>query len=211
MWSPRNILAAAVLFTAAPAMAGSDSLFTVGLGTTMGVNRSTPLGGIPETTFTSELSLKFKMLYFLGLEFAYAPTDSSESASTLIFDANFRLSALIYLVPTTPVSFYLKGGLGAGNMVDLFAIDKPTTNYHAGAGFDINIGDNFVLGAEYLLLIPGMAGVRETLSSYANEEIKRYQSREDNAVASSRGETPSVSDFISPQNFRVTVSARWYF
>ena len=202
------------LLTTGAASADNDSLFTLGLGTAVGVNRSTPLGGTAETTFTTELSLKIKALYVFGFEFSYAPTDKVDEASPLVFDSTYRLSGLLYLVPTSPVSFYLKGGLGGGTLEDVFAIDKATTNYHAGAGFDIEAGDNLVIGLEYLLLIPGVAGVRDTLSTYANEEIKRYQSRDENKaepVSTASAGTPAISDFISPENFRVTVSARWYF
>lgn len=192
------------------ARANSDSLFTVGLGTAMGVNRSTPLGGLPETTFTTELSLKVKALHVFGFEFSYAPTDPAESASPVVFDGQFRLSALLYLVPTYPVTFYVKGGIGAGAIKDLFSIDGDTNSYHAGAGLDVHIGDNLVIGAEYLLLIPGIAGVKHTLSNFANDEIKRYQSRDLNVPFDS-GAPPELTDFISADNFRVTLSARWYF
>ncbi len=206
------LMLAMLLFSlqAAPCRADSDSLFTVGLGTAMGVNRSTPLGGTPEATFTTELSVKLKALHVFGVEFSYAPTDPAESQSAIVFDGPFRLSGLLYLVPTYPVTFYVKGGIGAGDIEDLVKIDGASNSYHGGAGLDVHIGENLVIGAEYLLLIPGVAGVKSTLSMFANDEIKRYQARDPNQPFDS-GAPPEVADFISADNFRVTLSARWYF
>lgn len=201
---------AAGLAITGTAHANSDSLFTVGVGTALGVNQSSSLGGSVETTFTSEISLKFKALHVLGVEFAYAPTDSDDEGQPLVFDGAFRASGLLYLVPTYPVTFYLKGGLSSGKITELFDIDAPSVSYHTGAGLDVHIGDNLVMGLEYLLLIPGLNGVKQTFTSYANEEIKRFQRRgvgEEVAAAP----TPEISDYISANNFRITVSARWYF
>ncbi len=202
-------LAAGVLLSST-AQANSDSLFTVGVGTALGVNRSSSLGGDAETSFTSEVSIKFKALHVLGAEFAYAPTASDDEGQPLVFDGAFRASGLLYLVPTYPVTFYLKGGLSSGKITELFDVDAPSVSYHTGAGLDVHIGDNLVMGLEYLLLIPGLNGVKQTFTTYANEEIKRFQRRgvgEEVAAAA----TPEVSDYISADNFRITVSARWYF
>jgi hypothetical protein len=201
----------ATTFVATPASADGDSLFTVGIGTAVGVNRSTPLFGLPEATFTTELSVKFKLLHVFGFEFSYAPTDSVAEGSQLVFDATFRMSGLLYIVPTYPVSFYLKGGIGAGEFTDLFAYDSPTTSYHGGAGFDIHVHENVVIGAEFLLLAPGIASVRDTIASYANEELARYQARIRNEPVADSGPELAVKDFISVDNFRASVSARYYF
>lgn len=201
------------LFTASNAAAKSDSLITLGVGTTVGVNNITPLHADTTTTFTTELSLKVKMLHFLGVEFAYSPTDGvEEGVHDLVFDSTFRVSGLVYIVPTYPVNLYLKGGIGAGKIEELFAIDQPTNSYHAGAGMDFHIGEHFVLGAEFLLLIPGVNSVKNTIETFANEELRRYQER---TVTEATYEPPqeqlSIEDFISANNFRVSVSARYYF
>lgn len=207
----RTILIA-LLLLAAPttASADADSLITAGFGTALGVNQSTPLHGDPQTSFTTELSFKLKMLHVFGFEFTYAPTDALEEQSSLIFDSQFRMSALVYIVPTYPVNFYLKGGLGSTAFLDLFDYTADTASYHAGAGMDFHIDEHWVLGAEFLLLIPGVASVRNTIASYANQELANYQARaRDEPVTD--GPDLGVKDFISPDNFRVTVSARYYF
>lgn len=201
------------------AYAGSKSLFTFGLGTSMGVSRHTPLGADPKAAFSGELNMKFKMLHCLALEFAYSPVDKLQETESLVFDSRFRLSALLYIVPTYPVNFYLKGGLGSGGFTDLFRVKGDSTSYHAGAGLDWHIGDHVVVGAEFLLLIPGVHSVTNTLSTQATERIARYQQyqRLNGALSASEG-TPdtsstalSVKDFISPNNFRVAITARYFF
>lgn len=215
MRSKLHIAAAALVVMlghVATASANSDSLFTVGIGTAVGVNQTTALNAEPSAAFTTELTLKVKMLHVLGLEFSYSPTDSVSDDQALVFDSTFRMSGLLYIVPTYPVNFYLKGGIGAGDISDLFAIDEATNSYHVGAGMDFHIGDHFVLGAEFLLLIPGVTSIKDTIERYANDELRRYQDRETTTADYEGPEDPlGVSDFISIENFRVSVSARYYF
>ena len=201
----------ATLTFASSAFASSDSLFTVGLGAGMGVNNSTPLFGATTTNFTTELSLKIKTLHVFGFEFGYAPTDSVDQSQSLVFDSTYRISALLYIVPTYPVGFYLKGGLGSGKIDELFQFDAPTTSYHAGAGLDIYVGDHVVIGLEYLLLLPGVGSVRESIATFANDELRRYQERDRSQPYVSEAPPVGVKDFISPTNFRVQVNARYYF
>ena len=199
------------LMMSTPAMAVSDGLLSFGVGTAVGVNSTTPLHADASTAFTTELNLKLKALHFLAIEFAYSPTDSVDSKSDLVFDSTFRLSGLLYIVPTYPVNFYLKGGIGAGEISEIFSVDASTNSYHAGAGLDVHVGDHFVLGAEFLLLIPGVKSIKNTIETYANEEVKRYQSRDRSAPYQSSEEQLEVADFISPENFRVALTARYFF
>ena len=205
------IIAALALAAPTAALADSDDLISFGVGTSVGMNNTTPLGAAAEAAFTTELNIKVKMLHFLGIEFAYSPTDSVESDAGLVFDSTFRISGLLYIVPTYPVNFYLKGGIGAGDISDLFAVDNATNSYHAGAGLDWHIGEHFVVGAEFLLLIPGVSSIKNTIESYANEEIKRFQARDRSAPYEAADESLDVSDFISADNFRVALNARYFF
>ena len=202
----------ALLLVAGSARAESNSLFSVGLGTGVGVSRHTPFKATPTSSFSSELSLKVKMLHFLGLELAYSPTDgqaTSGASDSLVFDSKFRLSGLLYVVPTYPVGLYLKGGLGGGRVGDMFDASSDTSSYHAGGGLDVHIGSHVVIAAEFLLLIPGLESIKQTLSTVTNEEIARFQ-------AAGKPGTPAtpelgVSDFINGNNFRVGLNARWFF
>jgi hypothetical protein len=200
-----------VLSFAGNAQASSDSLITLGLGAGVGVNNSTALFGPTSTRFTTELSVKLKTLHVFGFEFAYAPTDVVDEQQALVFDSTFRVSALLYIVPTYPVGFYLKGGLGSGKIEQIFQFDAPTTSYHAGAGLDIYVGDHVVIGLEYLLLLPGVGSVRDTIATFANDELRRYQERDRSQPYVSEAPPVGVEDFISPTNFRVQINTRYYF
>ena len=210
--APVPALVLALLAVGVDARAESTSLFSVGVGTGVGVSRHTPFKAASTSSFSSELSLKVKMLHFLGLELAYSPTDGLATAGqsdALVFDSKFRLSGLLYVVPTYPVGLYLKGGLGGGRVGDLFDVASNTSSYHAGGGLDVHIGSHVVLAAEFLLLIPGVESIKQTLTTVTNQEIARFQA----AGKPGTPETPElgVSDFISGNNFRVGLNARWFF
>ena len=199
------------LTVANPASADSDSVVSFGIGTSFAVNQITPLNSEPVTAFSNEIGIKTRFLHVLAVEFAYSPTDRVDTEQQLVFDSTYRFSGLLYLVPTYPVGLYLKGGLGAGEISELFDPEAETTSYHAGAGLDFHIGDHFVVGAEFLLLLPGVQSIRNTMSQYANEELSRYQNRSVETPYEGPQNDLSVDDFISANNFRVALNARYFF
>jgi hypothetical protein len=199
---------ALTLFVAANAHAASDSLFTVGVGTSVGVNHTSKYQASAKSTFSSDVSVRVKMLRFLALDLSFSPTETTETDS-LVFDGKYRASALLFVLPTNPVAAYLKAGVGAGNISELVSVTGETNSYHAGAGLDINLTDNMVLSAEFLLLVPGVASIKNTIVTEANKEIARMA--DPLRMNEKPGVAPEVSDFISPENFRVSVGARWYF
>jgi opacity protein-like surface antigen len=206
----------ACLFTLLPiasANADSGSMITAGIGSNLGVSNTTQLSGATATGFSQEFSVRMKAVYVLGLELAYSPTDSSHAGNGLVFSNDLRLSGLLYFVPTPVVSAYAKGGIEADNIVGLFSIDDLSNAYHLGGGLDIDITDNIVLGLEFLMLIPGKASVENAIESYATAEYASYEAAlSAGQIPDQAGiETPGVSDFINPSNFRMTVGARYYF
>ncbi len=206
----RVILICLTLIPAA-ATAGSDSMVAASVGTSLGISNTVPFGET-KTDFTTELTLGVKFVRVIGLELGYSPTESVDSTDELVFDSTFRLSGLLYLVPTQPVDFYVKVGLGAGSFSDLFDIDGPTTSYQAGAGVNWYIDDHFVVGAEFMLLLPGVNSIRDTLETFANDELKRYQAALTEGDAPEEETTPlTFDDIISADNFRFSLSARYYF
>ena len=205
----KTTLIAIAVFAASTAYAGSDSIATLGIGTTMGVTQQTPYGGATQATFTSELTVRARVLHIFGVEMAYSPTDRVETTDELVFTGQFRASALLYIVPTNPVAFYLKGGIGAESIGDVFKIDAPSNSYHAGAGLDVHLGDHFVIGTEFLLLAPGVTSVKKTLKNFAEQELNRY--RMEGVQSTTAPKTPSIGDFLSASNFRVGITAHYYF
>ena len=210
---PAALFAAALLTLAAqPAAADSHAMITAGLGSNLGFNQTTRLNGGTSTAFTTEFSLRVKALYALGFEFAYAPTDS-HSSDELVYTNNLRLSGLVYFVPTPWVSAYFKGGIEGDGFGALFAYDDPASSYHAGGGIEVHIDDHWVVGVEFLVLLPGVTSVENTVERYVDQETARYQ------AALSAGETPAAigadapdpSDFLSANNFRLTFGARYFF
>ena len=203
-----TILLVALMFTGA-ASADSYSNLTLGVGTAVGVNHTTSFQSDSTASFNSEFSLKVKALRILGFEFSYAPTETETAATDLVFDGSLRMSALLYVVPTRVVSAFLKVGISANNFGDLVKPIGATSSYHAGLGLEIEAGDNFVIGAEFLFLAPGLGSVKNTIQAYANDEIDKLQNpaRANEAPA----QEPELKDFLSASNFRVAVGAKYFF
>lgn len=214
---PRTHRIAALCFAIAlsatgTASADSDSIITAGVGTTLGVTHVTPLNGSSTSLFSNDFSVRMKALYVLGLEFAYSPTDGT-SAGELVFQNSLRLSGLLYIVPTPHVSAYLKGGIEGDDLGAIFSVTDPSNAYHVGGGLDIEVGSHFVIGVEFLVLIPGVTSVEGSVESYAASEIARAETLTAQGIIPTDigADAPDVSDFISASNFRFTVGARYYF
>ena len=203
-----TILLVALSFTCT-ASADSYSKLTLGVGTAVGVNHTSSFQSDATASFNSEFNLKIKALRVLGLEFSYAPTETKNDDTDLVFDGSLRLSALLYVVPTRYVSAFLKVGVAANNFKDLVKPVGDSSSYHAGLGLEIEAGDNFVIGAEFLFLAPGIASVKNTIEAYANDEIDKLQNPA--RVNEAAGAQPELKDFLSAANFRVAVGAKYFF
>ena len=203
------ILFTLVLTVANTAFGAESDLFAVGIGTSLGVSRTTAMGATTQSHFNTDISLRVKVLNALAVEYSYSPTESTHPAN-LIFDGAHRLSGLLYIVPTSPVAAYLKFGVGAGNIDDLFEIWGASTSYHGGIGLDVDVTNNLVIGAEFLLLVPGVSSAKNVLEDLAVNEVARLQDPT-RRYTEPPTEVPQVSDFFSADNFRFAVGARYYF
>ncbi|MBT9560826.1 MAG: hypothetical protein IV100_32680 [Myxococcales bacterium] len=194
---------------AGPARADNYQLFSAGVGTTLGGSHVAAPSGRTESSFSSELSLRMRAVYVLGLDFAYAPIDGSTRADGLVFGNALRLSALLYVVPTEWVQIYGKVGLEADDFAGLFTIEDNSNAYHAGGGMEVPVTDNWVLSLEFLMLIPGVASVENHVGASVEEQIARVRTAGEAALAESA--IPEVSDYVSGANFRLTAGVRYYF
>jgi hypothetical protein len=191
------------------AFAASYSNLTLGVGTAVGVNHTSAFQSSATASFNSEFNLKLKALRILGFEMSYAPTEKPLGDDDLVFDGRLRMSVLIYVVPTRVVSGFLKFGVGANNVKDLVKPVGATSSYHAGFGLEVEVGDNFVIGGEFLFLAPGIGSVKNAIEAYANDEIDKLQN------PARAGEVPAkeleLKDFVSASNFRVALGAKYFF
>ncbi len=208
-----SLASAICLVTAAtvssPARADNYQLFSAGVGTTLGGSHVEAPSGRSESAFSSELSLRMRALYVLGLDFAYAPIDGSTRTDGLVFGNALRLSALLYVVPTEWVQIYGKVGLEADDIAGLFTIDDNSNAYHAGGGMEVPVTDNWVLSLEFLMLIPGLASVEDHVGGSVEEQIARVRTAGEAALADSA--IPEVGDYVSGANFRLSAGVRYYF
>ncbi len=208
------VFALATIETTASADVTDD--ITVGIGTGVGVTHSKDLGDEAYASVGAEVNLKVKAFEVIALEAAISTAASDVANQRLVFDSRFRLSALIYVVPTDYFGLYLKTGIGALDVGDLASVTAETNSYHGGAGLDVYLSDNVVIGGEFLILIPGVTSMENAFISHAltGSDSERPEDGDQAAAGGSNQDMLmglEVSDFISVENFRASLSLRYYF
>src|SRR5690606_33632226 len=99
---------------------------------------------------------------------------------------------------------YLSGGIGASRFEDLITVTGPTNTYQVGAGFEIYFEKNFAIGASFAMLIPGVSSIETTVTKQALSALETFD-------AENPPEMPSIGDFLSIENFRVSITSQYYF
>ena len=175
----------------------------------MGMARSQQLNGSSSSQVVSELDLRIKALYVLGFELAYNPAATSFEGDGLVFQSRLRMAAQVYFLPLDMFSMYLTAGIGSDHMKDLVNLTGDNTSYHGGLGAEVYVGENMAIGAEYLMLIPGVRSVQKTIVSSALQSVVNTPGSP--SAPQLDMESLTASDFINPGNFQATLSFRYYF
>ena len=185
---------------------------TLGLGTGFGFTRAKDLtADSSQNGVGAEISMRLKLFRVLGAEVAMTPLGSrNDDGSDLVFDSKFRLSGLLYLVPLDVLGVYAKAGIGGQSFTDLVKLTDESNSYHAGGGLDVYVGDHVAIGAEFLVLLPGVDSVSKALIRKA---LTAEQSGPSNAGAPVNDPLAgvSMSDFVNARNFRASMNVRYYF
>ena len=206
---------ASLALAATPARADVTDDITLGVGTAVGVTHSKDLGDEAYASVGAEVNLKVKAFEVIALEAAVSTAASDAATQRLVFDSRFRLSALIYAIPTDYFGIYLKTGIGALNIGELVSVTAPTNSYHGGGGIDVYVSDNVVIGAEFLVLVPGVTSMENAVISHAlsaeSERPEDGDQQTEEAPAPDMFAGLEVSDFISAENFRASLSLRYFF
>jgi opacity protein-like surface antigen len=154
---------ALIAWTAAPAKASADWIFTPFIGSTFG--GSANVGGGDDDTFKNEFERKLNYgasLAFVGsgalgfeLDFGYSPnffrTDSGDSGIDFVGDGNVTtaMANLVIGAPHGGIRPYVSGGVGlikskVDDVDQFFSIDSTDFGFNAGAGiggfFSNNVG-----------------------------------------------------------------------
>lgn len=150
-------LALAALSTASPstARASSDSLLTLGVGTSMSVGGGDTSGNALSGTVRSRL----RVLLGLGAELTYAPAGAGQR------DATTGVHGLLYVLPTRPVGGYLKGGLTNARLGTFGTEDD---RYEVGFGLEFYLGEHVAVGAEYLRSFPNVQALSGAMADGAD-------------------------------------------
>lgn len=204
------LVASAVALSPVSASADATDLFTAAVGTQLGLTHGTQLDASTDDRFVSELLVHVRLVRVLGLQFNFNAAAEETESERLVFHSRLRLAAQIFIVPLDEVGIYLTGGLGADNFEDLASLTAESNSYQAGLGAEVYIDGHFTIAAEYLMVVPGLRSIQQTVLSYA---LKEGALSQDGAVESEVGAGTSfqASDFISPGNFQATLGLRYYF
>lgn len=198
--SIRNLLMAVGLITLATtgAFADGDSIFTLGVGGGVGIHKAGAPGGDAQTAFVNQANVRLKLLYFLGIDYAYDLAHDpklTKPSEDLQFQAKMRLTALLYPYSGEHVAFYLGAGVGATKMSELMGIGGDGNSYHAGLGFEFHLASHLSIDMSFMIVAPGVksverAAVAEVAAAYA----------EGGADAVKQLQQPGIDEFISLKN-----------
>jgi len=188
---------------AGTAMADSDSLLTLGLGSSVGVAHVKPVTGGTENSVVSEMNVRLRLLTVLGADFNYNVAGENSVGHGESYTANVRFSALLYVVPTSVASLYLSAGAGASDFSTLTDSGVSEKSYHGGGGLEIYAGDHMSLTTEFLMLVPEVSKI------VVSQQPLRVDESGHLSMPPSQG--PSISDYISAENFQVTFGLKYYF
>lgn len=180
----------AALISPGTALAEATSLITLGAGANIGLSHSHTTTDSAPQAFSGGLDVELRLLKVIGLGVSYAPWDEIRDDNRPVMSSQLKLSALLHIVPTTPVGFYIKGGIGGADPTTFFQVGAETNSYHGGGGFTIHATGHIVLGIEYLLMIRG----HEAWLPQGLEEAMSF----------------GVDDVLHSSAHRFTVSV-WYF
>lgn len=207
MRSVSALLVLLVVLAPSPAWSDSDSDFTLGVGSGLLVAQSVQPGYAPESSIGADLNLRLKLFDTVAVDVRMRVVDDprpapAEPTGLLVFDAPWRLNAMLYPVPADAVRIYLAVGLGGQDPSELVTIDAPGNSYHLGAGLELPLNDHFSLDAAFYLVAPGQRSIRADLdvrgAAAIDEAVNRGQAPET---------VPGIDDYISASNFEVSVRA----
>ncbi|MEZ0313970.1 MAG: outer membrane beta-barrel protein [Myxococcota bacterium] len=180
-----------VLGYGAGAKADAKSWFAYGVNTSLGMRQNSGDADGNTRSVASTFGIQLKFLRFLGVELGYSPFGSGADAPVR-FDNPWNASALLYIVPTSPVGAYLKGGVGNSSFARIFDVDGQEATYHGGAGLEVYVTDHLVLGGEFLFLTPGARTIIDGLSG--------------------TNDSPRAPDYyVAPSNFRASFRVSYFF
>lgn len=198
---------AGLLLTASTAQAKVTSLVTGSVGTQLGVSHTQQLNEAAQADLVSELEVTMKLFRILALELAYNPAAPENAQNELVFHSRVRLAGQIHFIPLDVFSMYLSAGLGAQGFEGFASVTEDTNSYQGGVGAEVFIGEHMAIGAEYLMVVPGIRSIQHNIVSNALEAT--LGGGTEGEVSQVGGMSPT--DFISPSNFQTTVGLRYYF
>lgn len=196
-------IALALTIFSQPAFASSQSTVTMALGPSIGITHVMPITGGENNALVSEINVRLRALTILGLDFNYNLAGEKTLGKGEVYNSNYRLSALLYVIPTKVFSVYLLAGAG-GSSLDNFNLDVANDkSYHGGAGLELYVGKHFALSTEFLMLIPAFSRVAISQQPLMLDEYGRVN------MDSASG--PNFGDYINAENFQVTFGLKYYF
>lgn len=186
-----------------PALAGSQSTVTMALGPNVGITHVMPVTGGENNALVSEINLRLRALTLFGLDFSYNVAGEKSLGKGEVYNSNYRISALLYIIPTKSLSVYLSAGAGGSSLSNFNSDIANDKSYHGGAGLELYVGKHVALTTEFLMLIPAFSRIAISKKPLMLDEYGKVD------MGTSTG--PDFSDYISAENFQATFGLKYYF
>lgn len=196
------LLAPALLSGAA--RADGDSIFTIGVGTGVGVRQTASTGEPSATAFVNQANLRIKFLEVFGLDYSFDlqhdPSLVTVSDDALQYAAKMRLSALVYPYNGETVGFYLGAGIGGASTSDLTRFDAASNSYTAGVGFELHLASHLSIDASFMLVIPGASSIKNVAVARVKSALESKDVDEITNLS-----TAGLGDFVSLDNHEIMI------
>lgn len=183
---------------AGAARADGSSVVTLGVGGGIGIHEASAPDAKAETAFLNQANVRLKLLYFLGVDFAYDLSRSEGLREAvegkLQYKAKMRLTAMLYPYSGDTVAFYLGVGVGGTKMSELVKFDQAGNSYHAGIGMEFHLADHVSIDASFFLLVPGLKSIESNTVARVEAALAK------GGDTLSKMQAPGVDDYLSLKN-----------
>lgn len=134
-----------------------------------GVNVASSRDADVERVVNVGFGARLKLLRLLAVDVAYTPPRDVAENVDLATTANWRLSAMLYLLNFDNFGLYAGGGFGAEDAGDLVYFRGDTTWYRLGGGMEVVSNRHLALTTEAFWTVPGLTMTERKLNEEFND------------------------------------------
>jgi hypothetical protein len=140
--------------------------FALGVGAGLGVGKHLEVDGGSDVSFINVASVRARAFWIIGVDYEFnlgrdRQLSGYHEYRELNYHAKMRLSTLLYSFSFANTAFYLRGGVGAAKLGELFSLDAPGASYHGGFGIEFDLDEHVMFDVSFTLVLPGVHSLTE--------------------------------------------------